>query len=141
MNILGAWRVADVVEDDPFRLAIAAEHLSDIQSGINEGFQRSTIEYAFGTDGSIAMLAFILDTFLLDGMHDMEEWMAVTSLPTVFYAKLCAAAPGLAKGKRTCRDALREHISGQYELKDEAGKSQILKFWVFSYNSASTSPN
>jgi hypothetical protein len=121
ISILEAWRVATVIQDIGFQQALAAEHITDVQSGINPGFMSTAIEYAFGEEGTKTMRKFVIDMFLAEGKSHVADFLDYhgQKLPNLFLSQIGATVLRV-ENMPTIEEVLDEHTGGQYEIQKDA---------------------
>ena len=123
-DLLEAWTVAAVLQDDEFKHAIIAEIVSEGDHLDNTGFGIRSVEYAFGEDIDIlGMQNFITEAFLI-GID--EDWFEVWSDEyLVNFVHALGRAALCAMGNRPELGSLLEkYTKGEYMIEKEAEESQ-----------------
>lgn len=111
LDLLKAWTVSDVVQDDAFRHALSAEMIS---RGDLDKLNTDAIKYAFEQCPSSTMQAFIIDAVLTKSTPRTLKSKLI-AFPPSFTEAVCDLLLNSVKEEASCPELLKKHTGGKYE--------------------------
>jgi hypothetical protein len=122
-SLLTAWIVAESMQDVDFRHQLVAKYVSATANGEDTSFGRTSIHYAFETESSPSMRAFVIDAFLVDldpGWFDDSAHL----FPANFLHKLCGSVLRSMKDQKRIHELLDTYTGGTYEFEESPDKDE-----------------
>jgi hypothetical protein len=124
VKALQAWKIAEVMEDVDFKLAIIADIIARTAELDNSGFWKESASFVFVQNNLPEMRAFVAEAFLF---NIDQDWLndGLEGLP-----QDCIVAVGLAairvlgKKKPTRKELLEKYTKGMYEMENEEGDEE-----------------
>lgn len=118
VNILRAWKVSSILEDDEFRYALIAKYFSMVEDDDSRRFWAISIAYAFEEENIDSMREFIIDVFRTYTSDDWEpDW--TDSFPAKFLSGLVATLMKSEKNRETHKELLSRHTENRFVFKDD----------------------